>query len=277
MLLQGVFPRLEQDTISTTLLSFYFTKNRNVLMINVSGLSKSYRQKRKTCLHVLNKVSFDCAPGKITGLLGVNGAGKTTLLRVLSTALSADEGRASIAGYDLKEQAEEVRRSIGFLSASTQLQGRLTVREELNSYGQFFRLNKTLLEERVRQTLEQLEMSKCADSRLGTLSMGQVQRVNIARVMLHDPQILILDEPTTGLDVLSAGIFHELLKSYREQNKTILFSTHNMSDAKQLCDQLIVLSGGKVVAQTTPNEFIATTKTLSLEAAFLHCINGEVT
>lgn len=216
-------------------------------MITVKHLSKSYQLGMRGTRLALNNVSFSASAGQITGLLGLNGAGKTTCLRILSTALSADKGQVFLGDESSTLSSALARRKLGFFSSKTQLQGRLTAREELQSYADYFRLDHGLQSDYVSELFDQFQVRGFLDQKLDTLSLGQSQRISLVRVMLHDPAVLILDEPTTGLDVASAKLFLNAMQQARTQGKTILFSTHNLHEVEALCDHLVILAQGQCV------------------------------
>lgn len=196
----------------------------------------------------LDGVSLAIEPGTIYGLLGPNGAGKTTTLRILATILAPTSGSAHIDGIDVARDPLEVRRRIGFLSGSTGLYARLTARETLAYFGRLHGLNKDALEQRVEELLEAFDMHSFADGRCESLSTGQKQRVSIARAVIHHPPVLILDEPTTGLDILASSAMIDFIESRRSAGTCVLFSTHILSEAERLCDRIGVISGGRMLA-----------------------------
>jgi len=209
------------------------------------GLSKVFREGRSgNAIHAVKDVSFHCPAGQVFGLLGPNGAGKTTTLRMFSTLLTPTQGHAIVAGYDTREDPQRVRARIGFLSGNTALYPRLSVRETLRFFGTLHGLHDEILEEHIELILDRLDMRDFADRRLESLSTGMTQRANIGRTLLHDPPVLILDEPTSGLDVLAAGTMIEFIESMKEEGKSILFSTHILSEAERLCDVIGILNNG---------------------------------
>jgi sodium transport system ATP-binding protein len=217
-------------------------------------------------------VTFDCSPGEIFGLLGANGAGKTTLLRMLSTVISPTAGHASVAGFDIEKQPAEVRRSIGFLSTTTALYQRLTAREVIRYFGQLHGIEKRRLKERTDEVIELLGISEYANRLCDKLSTGQKQRVGLARTILHDPPVLFFDEPTAGLDVLASQTVMEFIEGRREAGKTVVFSTHIMSEAERLCDRIAVIHNGQLAAIGTLDELRTMTGQDRLEAVFLDLV-----
>lgn len=220
-------------------------------------------------------VSFECRPGEIFGLLGVNGAGKTTLLRMLSTVIEPTSGTAGIAGKDIRAQSQDVRASIGFLSTSTALYGRLTPVEMIRYIGSLYGLDGADLDEKTRRVIENLDISEFQNRLCDKLSTGQKQRVSIARTIVHDPPVLFFDEPTVGLDVVTSRTIISFIESCRERGKTVLFSTHIMSEVERLCDRVAVVHKGRLAAIGTLDELRAQTGETQLERVFLSLV-GEL-
>jgi sodium transport system ATP-binding protein len=236
--------------------------------IRVEGLVKVYADPRRGEVRALDGVSFACARGEVLGLLGPNGAGKTTTLRILSTVLLPTEGAASVAGHDCVEEPLAVRRSIGFLSANTGLYPRLTARETLDFFGRLHHLPEDRLGPRIETLLEAFDLREIADRRCEKLSTGQRQRVSLARTVVHAPPVLILDEPTTGLDILGASAAILFLQSQRAEGCAILFSTHVMAEAEKLCDRIGILHRGRILAIGTLEELRTRTGRRYLEEIF---------
>ncbi len=236
--------------------------------IEARGLSKVYRDKQRGTVQALDGLDLTCHEGEIFGLLGPNGAGKTTTLRILATILAPTSGSARIAGVDLAQDPLEVRRRIGFLSASTGLYPRLTARETLHYFGRLHGIPEAELDARVEALLEAFDMRAFADGRCGALSTGQKQRVSIARAVLHDPPVLILDEPTTGLDILASSAMIDFIESRRAAGACVLFSTHLLSEAERLCDRIGVIHHGRLLAAGTHEELCQLTGAVWLEDVF---------
>jgi sodium transport system ATP-binding protein len=238
------------------------------LAIETRGLTKVYGTPQRGTVEALRGLDLECRAGEVYGLLGANGAGKTTTLRILSTILAPTSGTARVAGVDVAEDPLEVRRRIGFLSASTGLYDRLTARETLEYFGSLHGLEPERLERRVAELIEIFDLGQVADRRCAALSTGQRQRVSIARAVLHEPPVLILDEPTTGLDVLAAGAMIDFIESRRNAGTCILFSTHVLSEAERLCDRIGVIHDGRLMASGTFEELAAATGRRWLEDIF---------
>ena len=241
-------------------------------MIEVSNLRKTFKDPKRGSFTAVDDVSFDCRPGEIFGLLGPNGAGKTTLLRMLATILQPTGGRASIAGFDVAKQPEEVRKSIGYLSNSTALYERMTAREMVTYFGALYGLPSDEVKIRSEEIFDELEMGDFLDRRCDKLSTGQKQRVSIARTILHRPPVLFFDEPTNGLDVLTARTIKQFIRRCRDEGRTVVFSTHIMSEVEALCERIAVIYEGKIVALGTLEELRARTGKVAFEEVFLELI-----
>ena len=229
------------------------------LAIEAHDLRKVYVDPRRGRVEALCGLDLDCRAGEVYGLLGPNGAGKTTTLRVLATLLAPTSGTARVDGVDVASDPLEVRRRIGFLSGTTGLYPRLTPRETLLYFGKLHGIPHDELEARIESLLDRFGMREYAEARCEGLSTGQRQKVSIARAVLHDPPVLILDEPTTGLDVLASSAMIDFIDSRRSAGTCILFSTHVLSEAERLCDRIGVIFQGRLLAAGTPAELSALT------------------
>ncbi|HVS39513.1 MAG TPA: ATP-binding cassette domain-containing protein [Gemmataceae bacterium] len=217
-------------------------------MIQVENLTKSFRDLRRGLVHAVDHVSFEGRPGEIFGLLGPNGAGKTTTMRILCTVLKPTGGRALVAGYDVATQPGEVRRHIGFLSANTAIYDRMSAWELVEYFGRLYGLTGERLRERMEKVFAALQMNDFRDTLGAKMSTGMRQKASIARALIHDPPVLIFDEPTAGLDVLVARAVLHSIEQLREMGKCILYSTHIMREVERLCDRAAIISRGKVLA-----------------------------
>jgi sodium transport system ATP-binding protein len=244
-------------------------------MIEVKQLSKSYKDKKKGEVRAVDGVSFTCHPGEIFGLLGPNGAGKTTLLRMLATILQPTGGEATVEGFDLRTQPQEVRRRIGYMSNSAALYERMTAREMVVYFGGLYGLTSAEIAARSQAIFEELDMNDFVDRRCDKLSTGQKQRVSIARTILHRPPVLFFDEPTNGLDVLAARAIKQFIQRCRAEGRTVVFSTHIMSEVEALCERIAVIYQGKIVALGTLEELRARTGKQAFEDVFLRLIGED--
>jgi len=232
------------------------------------GLRKVFSDSERGEIEALAGVDLACRYGEIYGLLGPNGAGKTTTLRILATILAPTSGTAEVDGVDVAAQPLEARRRLGFLSASTGLYARLTPRETLRYFGSMHGLAGAALEGRIDELVATFEMARFADQRCEGLSSGQRQRVSIARAVLHDPAVLILDEPTTGLDILGTSDMIDFIAERRSAGRSILFSTHILAEAERLCDRIGVIHRGRLFAAGTLDELRALTGRDYLDEVF---------
>jgi sodium transport system ATP-binding protein len=217
-------------------------------MIEAEGLTKHFPGPDGKPVAAVEDLTFEVKPGEVFGLLGPNGAGKTTTLRLLCTVLKPTQGFATVAGFDIVTQATEVRRSVGFLSANTGVYDRMTAWEMVEYYGRLYGLRGPALKARMTELFETLQMTDFRNVPGGRLSTGMKQKVSIARALVHDPPVLIFDEPTAGLDVLVQRAVLRGIADLRGRGKTILFSTHVMSEVEKLCDRVAIMAHGKIVA-----------------------------
>lgn len=223
-------------------------------MIDARGLSKRFQDKKRGEIRAVDNVSFQCRPGQIYGLLGANGAGKTTTLRMLATILEPTEGTALVCGHDVVEFPEKVRANVGFLSTATALYPRLTSQEMVEYFGRLNGLDEATLKKRVDDIFNRLDMNGFRDRRCDKLSTGMKQKTSIARTLVHDPPVMIFDEPTLGLDIMTARTITAFIKECRDHGKTVIFSTHIMSEVEKLCDVIGVIHGGKLLSEGTLSE-----------------------
>jgi sodium transport system ATP-binding protein len=223
-------------------------------MIEAQRLVKRFRDKKGGAVCAVDQMSFRCCPGQVYGLLGANGAGKTTTLRILATILKPSQGTAIVAGFDVTKEPEKVRSCVGFLSAATALYGRLSALEMVQYFGRLHGLDESTLAQRIDAIFQRLEMNDFRNRRCDRLSTGMKQKVSIARTLVHDPSVMIFDEPTLGLDVMAARTIIGFIRECRDLGKTVIFSTHVMSEVEKLCDRVGIVHGGKLLAEGTVAE-----------------------
>lgn len=241
-------------------------------VVRTERLVKHYRDAKRGVIKAVDGVSLEARPGEVFGLLGVNGAGKTSVLRMLSTVLKPTEGRADVLGHDVVAQPEKVRGLIGFMSTSTALYGRLTPREILQYFGGLYGLEGARLKERVEFASQKMNLAEFMDRLCDKLSTGQKQRVSIARTILHDPPVLFFDEPTSGLDVVTSQSVMQFIEEARSQGKTIVFSTHIMSEVERLCDRVAIIHEGVVRGEGSVEMLKQSQDASTLEQAFLKMV-----
>ena len=246
-------------------------------MIETRHLTKTFRDKKCGEIRAADDITFRVEPGQIYGLLGANGAGKTTTLRLLATLLQPTSGSATIAGFDVVRDAQKVRANVGFLAASTALYGRLTAREMIAYFGQLNGLSDADIRARTRRIADDLDMHEFLDRRCEKFSTGMKQKTSIARTLIHDPAVMIFDEPTLGLDVMTARAIVQFVRECRNRGKTVIYSTHVMSEVEKLCDTIGIIHGGKLLAEGTLAGLRATHGEQDMEEIFVKIVGGEGT
>jgi len=219
-------------------------------------------------------ISFSCRPGRIFSLLGPNGAGKTTTLRMIATMLHPSRGTITVAGHDAAKHPERVRAALGFLTGSTQLYDRLTAQELVRYVADLHGVSRQDYRARRDEIFAALDMEGYADRRIAKLSTGMKQKVSIARTLIHDPDVLVLDEATAGLDVLSSRAIVDLIRRARERGKTVLFSTHRMGEVGQLSDDVALIHRGRLLFNGTWEQFSGEMQSASLEDEFIRRIEA---
>ncbi|HEV2521167.1 MAG TPA: ATP-binding cassette domain-containing protein [Candidatus Acidoferrales bacterium] len=241
-------------------------------MIEAHNLVKRFRDKKRGMVCAVDRVSFSCKPGEIYGLLGANGAGKTTAMRMLATILIPTEGTAMVGGFDVVKEPQKVRMCLGFLSTATALYGRLSAQELVEYFGRLHGLDETTLRRRIGDIFDRLEMNDFRDRRCDNLSTGMKQKVSIARTLVHDPSVMIFDEPTVGLDVIATRTIARFIRECRDAGKTVIFSTHVMREAEKLCDRIGIIHDGKLLAEGTLSELRARFGLQDLEEIFVRVV-----
>ncbi len=241
-------------------------------MIEARGLCKVFQDGKRGPVAAVDDLSFACEKGRIYGLLGRNGAGKTTTLRMLATIFLPTSGSATVDGFDIVREGARVRERIGFHTGDTRLYDRLSGREALIFYGRLQGLSRDEARGRVETVARLYGLAEFFDRRVGKMSTGQQQRISIARVAVHDPPVLILDEPTVGLDVFGAREVLETVRRFRDQGKCIIFSTHIMTEAEKLCDTIGIVESGRLLAEGTTAELKDRVGSHDLEEVFVRLV-----
>jgi len=241
-------------------------------MIVAIELTKIYKDKERGEIRAADGVSFSCQAGEIFGILGPNGAGKTTTLRMLSTVIRPSSGTAQINGFDIIKDARRVRASIGFLSSTTGLFPRMTPKEILTYFGRLHGVSAKQLHQQIDKLCHIFEMEQFMTVRSERLSTGMKQKVSIARTLIHNPPVLIFDEPTVGLDILVASTMMKFIQNCKEENRAVIFSTHTMSEAEKLCDRIAIIHQGKIHATGNLDQLRQKTGKRFLEDIFIHLI-----
>ncbi|MFN3267026.1 MAG: ABC transporter ATP-binding protein [Deinococcales bacterium] len=240
------------------------------VVISVQNLCKYYSEKVKA----VDNLSFSAKAGEIYGLLGPNGAGKTTTLRMLATLLKPTSGSISVAGFDTKRQPEDVRRSIGVVNGGMGLYDRLTGQEILEYFAAFYNIGKQDTQKRIKELSDALEMNELLKRRAGEYSTGMKQKIVIARAVIHNPSVLILDEATNGLDVVARRAVLDFARAYKNSSRVVLYSTHVMSEAEELCERTAIIDHGKLVAEDSLPNLKAKAGSDNLEETFFRLTRG---
>jgi sodium transport system ATP-binding protein len=252
-------------------------------MISVQNLNKTFtltKQQRKELntdqktATAVQDLSFSCQPGRVFSLLGPNGAGKTTTLRMIATLIAPTSGQIQINGINALSQPQEARKHIGFLTGSTGLYARLTPIEVIDYYADLYGVEKAAREQRKEELFSLLHMQDFLHKRIGKLSTGMKQKVSICRTMIHDPSVVIFDEPTSGLDVITAENIIKLIRSCKDQGKTVIFSSHIMSEVDLLCDDLAIIHQGALKYNGTMTDFRSNMQTANLTEEFIRIVQA---
>jgi len=242
-------------------------------LITVDDLTKEFPQKEGDNLKAVDNLSFSASAGEIVVLLGVNGAGKTTTMRMLSTVLQPTSGKASVCGYDLLKSPQEIRRRLGFLSGDTGLYRRLTARELITYFGKLYDMKTSRIKERMELINKMLDMHDFLDKKIDSLSTGMRQKVSIARSIIHDPPVMIFDEATAGLDILTAKNIISFIHSCKTEGKCVLFSTHIMREAERIADRIVMIHQGRLLKQGSWAEMKEDTGKADLDDIFIDYVS----
>lgn len=249
------------------------------MVLEVKNITKEFTKKvsKKETIKFLadDDISFTAEEGEVVGILGPNGAGKTTLLRMIAGIMEPTSGEVIIDGMTHKKESIEVRKNLAFLTGNTKLYKDISPYELLVMCGEYYGIHKDELLKRVDEIIKKFDMDSFKHQRIDTLSTGQYQRTGISRCLVHDPKYLILDEPTSGLDVISSKVILDVVKEAKENKKTVLYSTHYMEEAENICDKIVMINKGKVITIGSPDEIKKKTKTTNLRDSFFALIGGQ--
>jgi sodium transport system ATP-binding protein len=250
-------------------------------MIQVENVSKVFKITKKLkkeldiqqdSIKAIDNVSFECKPGRIFSLMGPNGAGKTTILRMIATILKPTSGNITVAGFNTIKEDQKVRQKIGFITGSTGLYERLTTNELVKYFADLYGVEKSVFEKRKGELYDILNITGFANKKIGQLSSGMKQKVSLVRTMIHDPEVVVFDEPTSGLDVIAAKNIIELIKQCKNQHKTVIFSSHIMSEVDLLCDDLAIIHKGSLLYNGPMDDFRKQMKTKNLTEEFIYLV-----
>ena len=254
-------------------------------MIDVKNVSKSYKLSRKQrkemgsdfigdSVLAVDNISFSCQSGRIFGLIGPNGAGKTSTLRMIGTMLAPSSGEILVNNFDTVTDSQSVKKSLGFLSGNTGLYDRLTAEEMVRYYADLHEMTEANFQKSRNRLFRLLDMEEFSGRRIGKLSTGMMQKVNIARTMIHEPEVVVFDEPTSGLDVMASRSIIQLIKECGDEGKTVIFSSHRLAEIQSLCDDLAIIHKGELYFNGTYEEFEYQKQEATLEDAFIRMV-GE--
>lgn len=248
-------------------------------MLEVKNITKKFQKKNKNNqieeFLADNNISFTAEPGEVVGIIGPNGAGKTTLLRMIAGIMEPTSGEILIDNKTHQEDMIGIKKKIAFLSGNTKLYKDISPYELLEMTGNYYEVDEKTLEKRIKEIVKKFNMSSFLNQKISTLSTGQYQRTSIARCLVHNPSYYIFDEATSGLDVISSKSILDFIKESKKDNKCIIYSTHYMEEAENICDKIIMINKGKIIAQGTPTEICKKTKTSNLRDSFFALIGDK--
>lgn len=240
-------------------------------MIEVINLTKQFKE-----VKAVDNLNFNINEGEIVGLLGENGAGKTTTLRIISTMIKCTSGTVKVSGFDINKEPSKVRNEIGILfGGEVGLYDRLTARENIKYFAELNGMTKEAADKSIEDLSDRLEMKEYLDRRVGKFSRGMKQKVAIARSIVHEPKVVLLDEPTAGLDVTSSRLIHDFIKHCKKENKAIVFSSHSMQEVEKLCDRIIIIHKGKMLEQGTIDELKQKYNNDDMEEIFMSLVGDK--
>lgn len=248
-------------------------------MIKIENISKKFVKligsRKKIEFYADNNISFEVNKGEIFGILGPNGAGKTTLLRMIAGIMKPSSGNITIDNMQYEDKEIEIKKRIAFLTGNTKLYKDISVYELLLMTSEYYGMDKEMAREKIIALADKFGMNDFLYQRIGSLSTGQVQKASISRCLIHDPDYYILDEPTSGLDIISSKVILDMIKEEKKNNKCILYSTHYMEEAENICDRVMLLNKGKIIMIGTPSEIREKTKTSNLRDAFFALVEDK--
>lgn len=248
-------------------------------MLEVRNVTKKFIKKNKNNqveeFKADDNISFNAKEGEVVGIIGPNGAGKTTLLRMIAGIMEPTSGEVLIDNKTHQEDMIGIKKKIAFLSGNTKLYKDISPYELLEMAGNYYEVDEKTLEKRIKDIVKKFNMSSFLNQKISTLSTGQYQRTSIARCLVHNPDYYILDEATSGLDVISSKSILDFIKEVKKENKCIIYSTHYMEEAENICDKIVMINKGKVIAQGTPTEICKNTKTTNLRDSFFTLIGDN--
>ena len=247
-------------------------------MLQVKNIKKQFKKKdssnHNTVFLANNNISFEANPSQVVGILGPNGAGKTTLLRIIAGIMEPTEGSVIIDGENYQNNAINIKKKIAFLSGNTKLYKDISVYELLKMCGEYYEVPKQELDSRIANIIKKFDMESFQNQKIASLSTGQYQRTSIARCLVHNPKYYILDEATSGLDVISSQVILDFIENEKKNKKCIIYSTHYMEEAEEICDYIIMINKGQIIATGSPKEIKNKTKTTNLRNSFFKLIGG---
>lgn len=248
-------------------------------MLQVKNIKKKFEKKinkqKSISFYADDDISFEAKEGQIVGILGPNGAGKTTLLRIIAGIMEPTEGSVTIDKETYQNNSINIKKKIAFLSGNTKLYKDISPYELLKMCGEYYEVPKEELEKRIKEIIKKFDMESFQHQKIENLSTGQYQRTSIARCLVHNPKYYILDEATSGLDVISSQVILDFIKEEKNNNKCILYSTHYMEEAENICDNIIMLNKGHIIADGSPKDIKKQTKTTNLRDGFFKLIGGH--
>jgi sodium transport system ATP-binding protein len=255
-------------------------------VIDVKNVSKSYKLSRKQrkemgsdfigdSVLAVDNISFSCQSGRIFGLIGPNGAGKTSTLRMIGTMLAPSSGAILVNDFDTVTHSQSVKKSLGFLSGNTGLYDRLTAEEMVRYYADLHEMTEANFQKSRNRLFRLLDMEEFSGRRIGKLSTGMMQKVNIARTMIHEPEVVVFDEPTSGLDVMASRSIIRLIKECGDEGKTVIFSSHRLAEIQSLCDDLAIIHKGELYFNGTYEEFEYQKQEATLEDEFIRMVRED--